>query len=209
MIGLIHNEGENMKYANMIKSNQSLVLSNSFKVDRKTQPFLGVLAISIMLQLSACGGGGGGDEGAPAAQVTPPATTPPTTTPTAPAPTPPTPPVVEPVPDPTSLDDLVVDPDFDLQAAFTLSINVDIASGKRGYFSLCDKFEQQGQTISVNYESCLLRGALDNGQLTESLLVANHQRDLMAVVWFYDGNQPHYVHWQYALNASEQQLVIN
>jgi len=101
-----------------------------------------------------------------------------------------------------------VDPDFDLQAALTLSINVDIASGKRGYFSLCDKFEQQGQTISVNYESCLLRGALDNGQLNESLLVANHQRDLMAVVWFYDGNQPQYLHWQYATDQA-QQLVIN
>ncbi|WP_434930587.1 hypothetical protein ACRWQM_15830 [Shewanella sp. HL-SH5] len=199
-----------MKYANITRLTLSSKVREVFNSKRESKPLFGLLTLTLLLQLTACGGGGGSDS-APAVQVTPPATTPPTTTPptTVTPPIPPTPPVVEPVPDPTSLDDLIVDPDFDLQAAFTLSINVDIASGKRGYFSLCDKFEQQGQTISVNYESCLLRGALDNGQLSESLLVANHQRDLMAVVWFYDGNQPQYLHWQYAANEVEQQLVIN
>jgi hypothetical protein len=164
-------------------------------------------SLSTLALLTACGGGGGDDDSSKAS-VTPPTTiTTPITTP--PATTIPTTPIVIPVVDPTSLDDLVVDPDYDLQAAFTLLVQVDLATSQRGYFSLCDDYQQQNQIITVNYESCLLRGALNNGQLNEQLLVANHQRNLMAVVWFYDGSAPQYQQWQYSSDSAGQQLAIN
>lgn len=168
-----------------------------------------VYSFGLVVLLSACGGGGDGDSSAAVTPATPaPVTTTPATptTPTTPVPEPS--PEVEPTPDATSIDDLVVDPGFDMQAAFNLTIEVDLASSKRGYFSLCDDYQQQGQSVTINFESCLLRGALDNGQLTENLLVANHQRQLMAVVWFYDGTDPLYQQWQFA-NVDKQQLLIN
>ena len=103
----------------------------------------------------------------------------------------------------------MVDADFDLQAAFNLAISVGLDSTKRGYFSLCDQYEQNGAEITVNFESCLLRGALNEGSLGEDLLVANHQQHLVAVVWFYNGSDPIYQMWSYDMEADEQTLTIN
>ncbi|WP_285164013.1 hypothetical protein [Shewanella goraebulensis] len=176
----------------------------------------GSIAIVLMLtQLTACGGGGGDDSSPEPAAATPAVTTPTTpatpTTPTTPeTPTDPDPETPEePAPTPTSIDDLVVDADFDLQAAFTLGVDVALESTQRGYFSLCDQYEQNGAQVTVNFESCLLRGALDEGNLNDELLVANHQQNLIAVVWFYDGSDPVYQMWTYDMEAEEQKLTIN
>lgn len=175
-----------------------------------------VAATLLLTLLTACGGGGG-DDSSPAPAATTPTTTA-TTTPTTTTPTTPATPETPTDPDPetpteptipaTSIDDLVVDADFDLQAAFTLGIDVALESTQRGYFSLCDQYEQSGADITVNFESCLLRGALDEGSLNEALLVANHQQNLVAVVWFYDGSDPLYQMWSYDMEADEQTLTI-
>ncbi|WP_139326841.1 hypothetical protein [Shewanella sp. UCD-KL21] len=185
------------------------------KIGAKTATSL-AMALSLSF-LTACGGGGGDDSSPP--PVTPAVTTPATstadtTTDTTPETTTPETPERPTEPEPeaapaTSIDDLVVDAYFDLQAAFTLSINVQLASSQRGYFSLCDDYQQNGTQVSVNFESCLLRGALDEGALSEELLVANHQRALMAVVWFYDGSEPIYQQWSHSLTNEPQVLVIN
>ncbi|WP_245335222.1 hypothetical protein [Shewanella sp. WXL01] len=181
-----------------------------------------LLAISVISLLSACGGGGGGGESPAPVANTPTSTGDTDTGGTGDTdtggtdegddqtpPEEPTPPEEEePTPDPTSLDDLVVDADFEMQAVFELEVQVALTNGKRGYFSLCDDFTQ-GANITVNYESCLLRGPLDNGQLNDTLKVANHQASLMAVVWFYDGSEPQYQSWQYDSQVEQQQLTFN
>lgn len=165
------------------------------------------LLLALLLTLiTACGGGGeGGSETVSVpTTVTPPTATPPTTTPTPdPAPEP------EPVPEPTSMDDLIVAANNTMQAAFQLAISIDTNSPKRSYFSLCDDFSGSGNNYTVNFESCLYRGPLTSGKLDTDLKIANHNGQLLAVLWFYDGSSPTFKLWQYDTNLEQQSLALN
>jgi len=143
-----------------------------------------LLLLTLGSILTACGGGGGSSQ--PATQTDAVATA-----------------------LSSSLDDLVVAPTFNLQATFTLTVDIELDQNTRGYFSLCDPYDQSKSPVRVNFESCLLRGPLVAGQLKESLQVANHVRELMAVIWFYDGSDPIYQRWQQASADTAQELRIN
>lgn len=165
------------------------------------------LLVLLFASITACGGGGGGDESSAPAATTgtvtpPPTTTPPTTTPT-PDPDP------DPIPDPTSLDDLIVAADNAMQAVFQLMISIDINSSKRAYFSLCDDYSGNNMNYEVNFESCRYRGSLIDGQLDADIKVANHNGQMLAVLWFYDGSAPSYQLWQYDPELDQQQLTVN
>ena len=103
------------------------------------------------------------------------------------------PPVSE---DPTSLDDLIVAPENKLDSIYMLNIDIDLSLEQRAYFSLCDDFSPQQDSYTVNYDSCLFRGPLDQGYLNTDIKTANHQTSLIGVVWFYDGQDPVYQTWQ-------------
>lgn len=167
------------------------ILATAFEARVRGAVRSSVQILALAGLLTACGGGGGGGSspatgGQSAVQASPQET-----------------------PVSTSLDDLVVDPGFNLQATFTLDVDVQLNQSKRAYFSLCDQYRQSDSGISVDFESCLFRGALDAGALSQSLQVANHSRELMAVIWFYDGSAPIYQQWQYADAETDQQLLIN
>ncbi|WOT06167.1 hypothetical protein [Shewanella youngdeokensis] len=175
----------------------------------QTDRFINVPCSLIALSffaLTACGGGGG-DEGGSSA--TPAAATPVTPTPVTPTPVTPTPVTPEPVVNPTSLDDLVVDADNALESSFTLNIAINTASQSRGYFSLCDDYTANGGGYEVNFDSCLFRGPLSDGQLSKELKVANHHNKLIAVIWFYDGQDPQYQQWAYNSDNAQQTLTMN
>ncbi|GIU36307.1 hypothetical protein L2719_14985 [Shewanella schlegeliana] len=155
------------------------------------------LMVCCALVITACGGGG--DDAAPETPA-PVATT--TTDPT-------TTPTPDPTPDPTSLDDLIVDADNKLESAYVLTINVDKDSTQRGYFSLCDDYQVQGNGYSVNFDSCLFRGPLNEGKLNKEVKVANHESQLIAVIWFYEGQAPQYSEWQYKQDTDSQVLSMN
>lgn len=168
------------------------------KIEKITEVRLSLIALSL-LALTACGGGGDGDGASPApAAVTPTMTT---TTTTDPDP--------DPTPAPTSLDDLVVDADNALEASYLLTINVNKSSQSRGYFSLCDDYTAQGSSYSVNFDSCLFRGPLSDGKLSKELKIANHESQLIAVIWFYEGQNPQYVEWSYMTDSESQILTMN
>ena len=156
------------------------------------------LMVCFAFLLTACGGGGDDDGGAPAAPA--PVTTTPATTTT---------PVPDPAPAPTSLDDLVVDADNKLQSAYTLTVDVNKGNSNRGYFSLCDDYQANGADYDVNFNSCLFRGPLAEGKLSKDVKVANHESQLIAVIWFYDGQAPQYTEWQYKQDAETQILTMN
>ncbi|MCL1063529.1 hypothetical protein MK852_15560 [Shewanella benthica] len=153
------------------------------------------LLLFIFSILSACGGGG--DEGSTTETSTPPPVTPPVT----PPPTS--------TPEPTSLDDLIIDPNNVMQSVFQLAIDINIDSNKRAYFSLCDEFNGSNNTYSVNFDSCQFRGPLDEGKLTTKIKIANHQDKLIAVLWFYDASEPQFQVWQYDTGLEQQMLRIN
>ncbi len=156
------------------------------------------LMVCFAFLLTACGGGGDDDGGAPAAPA--PVTTTPATTTT---------PDPDPAPAPTSLDDLVVDADNKLQSAYTLTVDVNKGNSNRGYFSLCDDYQANGAGYDVNFNSCLFRGPLTEGKLSKDVKVANHESQLIAVIWFYDGQAPQYTEWQYKQDAETQILTMN
>ena len=155
------------------------------------------LMVCFTLLLAACGGGG--DDGG-ATTPAPVATTP------APATTTPDP---DPAPTPTSLDDLVVDADNKLQSAYTLTVDIDKGNSNRGYFSLCDDYQANGGGYKVNFNSCLFRGPLTDGKLSKDIKVANHESQLIAVIWFYDGQAPQFVEWSYLQGEDSQVLTMN
>ncbi|MCL1145403.1 hypothetical protein L2747_05140 [Shewanella marinintestina] len=157
------------------------------------------LMVCCAFLLTACGGGGDDDGGAPSTPAPVTTTTPPTTTTPAP----------DPAPDPTSLDDLIVDADNKLQSAYTLQIDVDKGNTNRGYFSLCDDYQANGTGYKVNFNSCLFRGPLTDGKLAKQVKVANHASQLIAVIWFYDGQAPQFVEWRYLQDADSQVLTMN
>lgn len=164
------------------------------QIEKTTNVRLSLIAFSL-LALTACGGGGDGDSASPA----PAAVTPTTTTTTE----------EEPTPAPTSLDDLVVDADNALEASYLLTINVEKSSQSRGYFSLCDDYTAQGGSYNVNFDSCLFRGPLSDGKLSKELKIANHESQLIAVIWFYEGQKPQYVEWSYMADSESQILTMN
>ena len=77
----------------------------------------------------------------------------------------------------------------DLRSTYELSVNIDIGENKRSYLSLCNG-EGVDDALDVNYEDCLLRSSLQQGQLQQTIKVANHLNNLVAAVWFYDGSEP-------------------
>jgi hypothetical protein len=154
-----------------------------------------IIALTLTGLMGGCGGGDEGEQAAPA--TTPPTTTPPTT------------PVPDPVVKPTSLDDLVIAPDNIIESAYRLDIDVAMSSQQRAYFSLCGDYEVSGSSYKVNYNSCLYRAPLDEGKLSANIKVANHQNNLMVVIWHYDGSDPSYQLWQYDTSLEQQSLTIN
>ncbi|ACJ28195.1 Lipoprotein, putative [Shewanella piezotolerans WP3] len=165
------------------------------KIEKITGIHLSLITFSL-LALTACGGGGDGDSASPA----PAAVTPTTTTTTT---------EEDPTPAPTSLDDLVVDADNALEASYLLTINVEKSSQSRGYFSLCDDYTAQGGSYNINFDSCLFRGPLSDGKLSKELKIANHESQLIAVIWFYEGQNPQYVEWSYMADSESQILTMN
>lgn len=154
-----------------------------------------IFAVAITIQIiSACGGGSDSSENNSTPSVV--TTTPPTQE-------------LEILISPTSLDDLVVNSDNKMQAAFELMVALDIHSQKRGYFSLCDDYSNDNNSYAVNFESCLYRGPLVNGKLDTNLKVANHNGELLAVIWFYDDTSPQFQLWQYDTDLEQQLLVVN
>ncbi|MCG9729135.1 hypothetical protein L1D44_04660 [Shewanella sp. Isolate13] len=161
------------------------------------------LMVCGALLITACGGGGDDAPETPAPVETVATTTETTTEDPTPDPTP------DPIPDPTSLDDLVVDADNKLESAYLLTIKIDKDSTQRGYFSLCDDYQTQADGYSVNFDSCLFRGPLNEGKLSREVKVANHESQLIAVIWFYEGQAPQYSQWQYRQDADSQVLTMN
>ncbi|GIU09565.1 MULTISPECIES: hypothetical protein [unclassified Shewanella] len=162
-----------------------------------------VLLSIIAVFISACGGGGDDAADTPAPIQTPTETTTSTDTTTTTTTT------DDPAPDPTSLDDLVVDADNKLESAYLLTIDVDRVSTERGYFSLCDDYQAQGDGYSVNFNSCLFRGPLTQGKLSKEVKVANHESQLIAVIWFYEGQAPQFIEWSYLQDVESQVLTMN
>lgn len=167
-------------------------LNNKEKIMKLTNNLI-VLAFS--LSMIGCGGGGGSDSSTtkPAAPVV--------STPVQPIVTPVATPAVTPVttPDPNAVyettAELVVAKDFMIKQEYDLTIAYTDDANREVYLSICSDFTNEQSTITVNYNSCILRTA-NNGDYTNTLNIPNDKSQLVMAIWYLDDlNNPRYEFW--------------
>lgn len=91
--------------------------------------------------------------------------------------------------------DLEVSEEFELQSMTSLDVLIDIPSlyGKRAYVNICKPFSD-GRT---NYNDCLIRSPIENGQWLASLSVPNDVDLLKLEIWQYSISEEPIVHvWE-------------
>ncbi|MEC4724687.1 hypothetical protein HWQ46_03885 [Shewanella sp. D64] len=172
----------------VVTSKQKNRAQSQKSVTEQLNPLGIIIAFTLIGLVGGCGGGDGGGEA-----ISAPITTP----------------DPDPVTAPTSLDDLVIAADNIIESSYQLDIDVAMNNQQRAYFSLCGDYQVSGSSYKVDYDSCLYRGPLDEGNLSANIKVANHQSKLMVVIWHYDGSAPSYQLWQYDTNLEQQSLTMN
>ena len=84
-------------------------------------------------------------------------------------------------------DGMTFDSDFDL----TVDVDISSRTVDRAFLSICKNFEDNEGTITVDYESCLVRTSLNNGVYSDVLDISNEIDELAFAIWFYsEGTEP-------------------
>ena len=146
-----------------------------------------LLILSLSIGLSACGGGGSEETKAPAV-----ATVSSTSTPAN---------------NPTGINAITVDNEFNLSTKYSLDVDVDLGMGDlRAYLNVCQK---KVASQRADYNNCIYRGPLSNTALDTQLVLSNQDIELIAEIWFYDeSTEPLLFTWQYESDKAQQQFVI-
>lgn len=88
--------------------------------------------------------------------------------------------------------DLVVSKDFTFDSARKLDVFVDVSSkaSTQSNFSLCKNYTRNSNgSYNVDFDSCLLKTVLNNGQYQGNVNITNDVDKLISVVWFLDDIQ--------------------
>lgn len=146
-----------------------------------------LLILSLSIGLTACGGGGSEETKAPAV-----ATVSSTSTPAN---------------NPTGINAITVDNEFNLSTKYSLDVDVDLGMGDvRAYLNVCQK---KVASQRADYNNCIYRGPLSTTALDTQLVLSNQDIELIAEIWFYDeSTEPLLFTWQYEPAKAQQQFVI-
>jgi len=150
---------------------------------------IGALLVTASFLVACGGGGGGGTEaaGAPSTENTNTETAAVTETPQVTAP------LVQ--QGEVSTAELLVDREYTLNQEFPLALDVNPADRAQSYLSVCSDFDRNKADYAINYNSCLIRTAID-GPAGFNLQVPNAVGELIAVRWHYEGgSEPVYSFW--------------
>jgi hypothetical protein len=103
--------------------------------------------------------------------------------------------------------DLIIDQSFTLKTDFDLLIDAKIAANNvRAYLNICQSFANTGK---ADYQNCVLRKPLKNGELKQQITLSRQDIALVAEIWLYDSNpEPLRYQWQYDENVTKQQFEI-
>jgi hypothetical protein len=85
--------------------------------------------------------------------------------------------------------DLRVPAGYSFNQTYALELAVANQQQRAGYLSVCSDFSQQEQGYVVNYANCQLRVALE-GDFAATLDLPNNVSSVLAVVWYFDTDQP-------------------
>lgn len=91
--------------------------------------------------------------------------------------------------------ELLVDRAYTLKQERPLAIEVTPTDQALSYLSICSEFDLDQPGYAINYDSCLIRSAVD-GPASYTLQVPNGVAALVAVRWHYEaGTEPVYSFW--------------
>ena len=81
---------------------------------------------------------------------------------------------------------LTVAPEFEFKTSKTVELSVGFpeAQGRRATALICTDYSIEQEVHKVNYDSCLLRAQLVDGQLNQKVAVLNRYSKVLAVAWF-------------------------
>ena len=146
-----------------------------------------LLILSLSIGLTACGGGGSEETKAPAVSTVSSTSTP--------------------ANNPTGINAITVDNEFNLSTKYSLDVDVDLWMGDaRAYLNVCQK---KVASQRADYNNCIYRGPLSNTALDTQLVLSNQDIELIAEIWFYDeSTEPLLFTWQYEPAQTQQQFVI-
>ena len=109
-----------------------------------------------------------------------------------------------------SLSNLFVGSENELLSEYTLFVGIDTGYSDRAYVSICEEFITKDEGgYKVDYDTCLIRGPLNEGVLVTDLVLGTAQQELIVAIWTFDGSQPAYHVWRYDENLTNQSLMIN
>ena len=94
------------------------------------------------------------------------------------------------------LDDLQVNRDSRLSAISELDIKIEM-SARRSYLSICPGSDGAIDVNTLDYNSCMIRAAINTSNNEFKVSIPNHLDSLVAILWFYDTKKEPFVsHWQ-------------
>lgn len=105
------------------------------------------------------------------------------------------------------LKDLKIDSGNALESVYHVSVDVALSSlnNKQAYISICDNSEG---VDNINYDQCMVKAALKNGQGQFDLRVANHCESLVAVISVMEAGAPAMVYQHHHNNQTESSWYI-
>ncbi|TMO57168.1 hypothetical protein [Pseudoalteromonas phenolica] len=107
----------------------------------------------------------------------------------------------------TIMSDLVIDKSFALKTDVNLLIDAKIsASNVRAYLNVCQAVAETGK---ADYQNCVLRKPLVNGELSQQVVLSRQDIALVAEIWLYDTNpEPLRFQWQFEEGSTQQKFEI-
>jgi hypothetical protein len=106
--------------------------------------------------------------------------------------------IVEPEPNAIyeSTAELIASKSFLLEQEYELAISYKNDGNRDAYLSVCTDFTEGEGGIKVNYNSCLLRTAIES-DYASTLTVANDNNRLVMAIWYFDDTKkPRYTIWE-------------
>ena len=95
----------------------------------------------------------------------------------------------------TATGNIVASRDFAFTTSRKISVELDVveARGMTTNVVFCTDFKNLQRTYDVNYDSCVLRTEMHDGQLASEIDIVNQYDKLLGVVWFpEEGTEPVY-----------------
>lgn len=96
----------------------------------------------------------------------------------------------------TSIKNLRIDRNNKLHSTYELDIDIDISNitQNRTYISICSDMKSRETSSSIDYKDCFLKSSIIDGIKSTQLRLPLHITKLVAILWFFESDQPPLVH---------------